>query len=926
MEDWPLVLAGPLVRNLQPPDVSVWVALHEPRDVRLHIWQGPVDTGPGTGVHPPDGSIGTASASTVRVGDGLHVALVTLRLEPPAAFQPGLVYSYNLTFSATGVGAAPESDLRSEGLLSDTDPGDEEIHPHLALGYLDAHLPAFEVAPLALDDLRLVHASCLSIKSDSSNALPILDQMLEDAVVSGSPRPHQLFLTGDQIYADEVPTALLHGVLGRNAPRLIGADGEGEVAEPRENLPLGPVIEPASITSFPPALRRTLVNDHAKFSTDDGRDHLLSLGEFCAMYLASWSNVTWPTRPHTKIRRKLADIVESLLPATAPDPDHPVLERFVEHFVPRSERKDENDDPFPTPGANIERFGARLLGLFDAGTKSRERYVNGRRATLAFYRSLPRVRRALANVPTWMMFDDHEVTDDWYITRRWRREVHQSHIGRIVVRNALLAYALFQDWGNSPERYASAGSPQERLLAIASEYVPPDERGPVTAQAGRTDDTEPARRADTILGLVEGPVPPEIDWHYTVVGPRHRVIVLDTRTRRGYRSEESPPALIAPESLELQIPDEEPPAHVEVTFVLSPAPVLGPPVLEEMVQPLGFRIRNILKVKEELEEPEEGLRDFDPGALALEPEAWSFDPQALEALLARLAPMGRVVFLSGDVHFSLTMALDYWLHTTEREYRREVAGETPVERETRVARMVQLTSSSLRKQEPDALVSVLGSRGGQWLLGEALQPWARFGWHEARAEHWVTVPAENRAALPMAYRVRLQESPVLVGAHGWPAGTQMRERHWEWQLHAVADRRPDVDGPRSRPAPGRVERIADQEPLDHVERHRAAVRLHSRSVERVASRKIVFETNLAEVGFTRDEPGEGEDPPPPPSERLRVHHRILYRLAGKPAEGVQPYTVHSPSLAPAGPDDVPQPRIAGSQLDPDPPAPEGPSS
>ena len=47
---WPLVLAGPIVRRVEPGRVSVWVALKEPRSVRLTVFPAPVDTGSGTGV------------------------------------------------------------------------------------------------------------------------------------------------------------------------------------------------------------------------------------------------------------------------------------------------------------------------------------------------------------------------------------------------------------------------------------------------------------------------------------------------------------------------------------------------------------------------------------------------------------------------------------------------------------------------------------------------------------------------------------------------------------------------------------------------------------------------------------------------------------------------------------------------------------
>jgi hypothetical protein len=49
-----------------------------------------------------------------------------------------------------------------------------------------------------------------------------------------------------------------------------------------------------------------------------------------------------------------------------------------------------------------------------------------------------------------MIFDDHDVTDDWNLTARWRHRVHASPAGRRIVANALAAYWAFQGWGNDP--------------------------------------------------------------------------------------------------------------------------------------------------------------------------------------------------------------------------------------------------------------------------------------------------------------------------------------------------------------------------------------------------------------------------------------------------------------------------------------------
>ena len=52
--------------------------------------------------------------------------------------------------------------------------------------------------------------------------------------------------------------------------------------------------------------------------------------------------------------------------------------------------------------------------------------ANGSRATGI---NVPIVRRILANVPTYMICDDHEITDDWNLTQEWRNRVLGTNLG-----------------------------------------------------------------------------------------------------------------------------------------------------------------------------------------------------------------------------------------------------------------------------------------------------------------------------------------------------------------------------------------------------------------------------------------------------------------------------------------------------------------
>ena len=70
----------------------------------------------------------------------------------------------------------------------------------------------------------------------------------------------------------------------------------------------------------------------------------------------------------------------------------------------------------------------------------------------------------LANIPSYMIFDDHEVTDDWNMTRDTCKALYGHPLGLRVVQNALVAYALCQHWGNVPEQFEPARGPPGKAL------------------------------------------------------------------------------------------------------------------------------------------------------------------------------------------------------------------------------------------------------------------------------------------------------------------------------------------------------------------------------------------------------------------------------------------------------------------------------
>jgi hypothetical protein len=850
VEEWPLLLAGPIVRRVEPERVAVWVAVKEPRAVRLSIFDAPVDTGPGDTMFGDPSPLMAGVIRTIRVGEHLHIAVVQAGSEDP--LLPGRIYAYNVAFGdAERATFQATADLRSLGLLRDRRPSPPPpegqprppfVPPHLALGYEPGLLPTFVMPAAELTGLRVVHGSCRRPHARVPDLMPTLDDQIEAARISATDRPQQLFLTGDQIYADDVAPALLH------VCTAVGHDLLGSV----EHLPIswappgqtaGVRQMPADSTHFPAGVRKAVVTHDARFTTSDGDSHLLSLGEFCAMHLLCWSNVLWgedlPSFDELFWRGPLPPVPfdEVLAGLELPPPIWQLHTGLYEKStLGLKSRCEETRDLQTFTALNV----SRVLQCAIDPTKSEkakdlrdayERHVKKGTGELSAFRdALPKVRRALANVATYMIFDDHEVTDDWNLSQIWRDRVFTSPLGRTILRNGLLGYFLCQGWGNDPLAFeadidrpgaAPEPSPRKQLLFAVPRVFPPG--------GGPAPDPATAAAIDGLLGL-DGSDPP-VQWHYAIDGPRHRALVLDNRTRRAFASRVSPPTNLSPSALREQIPDlaESPlPSGIEVLFVIAPLPIFGVPLFDELGGPIAYRAYDVRH-----HSAIGGLPGTNPDAA----EAWSSVPTALEELLARLAPYRRVVVLSGDVHYAHSAEVSYWSRGEDRP-----------------ARFAQFTSSALKNVWPDPVVILNRGFAFSEDLFSLFSPLVRLGWfgHEPTP---IALPGDRRA-LP-GVGDALVRSPLLLRGTGWPAGTTVtRDPDWAWALTLSRDTRPRSALPgAAKPAPlDPANPAADAPPT--LDGYRQAARRHAQQLEKVThTRRLLFASSFGVVTFTRGDEG-----------------------------------------------------------------------
>ena len=263
----PLVLCGPMLRRVEPTSVSVFVALKRRCSITLSIYKGLKRDAAALLIESP-------VVESTALGKYLHVAVVTVHLPPARVLEPGTLYGYDLTFipldppepgDAVSSNVGEKATLQDLSLVTATAGG---------LGYGANRLPSFSLPPSDLAQLRIVHGSCRKPHGEGLDALVALDDMIGKSLDQPNARPHQLFLTGDQIYADDVADAL-----------LLALTDAGNVLLSWPLPELLPGIPNQRAPELNPGRRAKLAKELAGISAGGvSKSHLFRLGEYYAMY------------------------------------------------------------------------------------------------------------------------------------------------------------------------------------------------------------------------------------------------------------------------------------------------------------------------------------------------------------------------------------------------------------------------------------------------------------------------------------------------------------------------------------------------------------------------------------------------------------------------------------------------------------------
>ena len=631
----PRVLAGPILRNVTSTSVTVWLAMRAGGDVTLTVLDA---------LNAP---MATGQRHTVAIGTQLHIVCVTA--VPTVDLVEGVIYRYNLAFAF------------DDGQAMDLPTATGTQTVPAAFAYVPFGLPSFCLPPASLDDLRILCGSCRIPHGNGRDCFSIGDKLIAQAASNPLGRPHQLLLTGDQIYADDVSASQLM-VLSDAAHVLLGW---------KEQIPYDDAGGKADVDKLLPFLRRDPL-EAAGFTSEDLDGQLLSLGEYLCMYIMVWSDVLWPADMPT-----FTDVADATRVVLGGDPI-----AFSTWFGQRAKKG--------------HHFG------MDREAKN-----------LALFRQdLPDVRRMMANIPSYMICDDHEVTDDWNMTRDTCKSLYGHPLGLRVAQNALVAYSLCQHWGNVPEVFEGIG-PGKAMLDLLN-----------GTDAARYETNSPALRKlvavheESVLATQPDNAvfhdPDSLIFNFTVEGPGHQVIFTDSRSWRSFPTGRVGGGVLMPSAQLAQQIVATPPASERFVIVVmtTNAPA---------VEPIRSAARH------------DGIANFFEHYPDVY-EAWELPSIHFDRLMVSLTeklPLvdgqrtGAIALLSGDVHFSFATRLVYKATTRLGDVQPQPAK----------AVIAQLVASSLRKETD----STLGfHRKGYayapnpiaWLLIPKTTPQGYAGWNE----------------------------------------------------------------------------------------------------------------------------------------------------------------------------------------------------
>ncbi len=296
------------------------------------------------------------------------------------------------------------------------------------------------------------------------------------------------------------------------------------------------------------------------------------------------------------------------------------------------------------------------------------------------------VRQVLACIPTFMIYDDHEITNNWNITPQWFATMLQNGREQVLV-DGLIAYWVYQGWGNLTQR-------DDTLYPLLRLMQEGEQSGEDILEALRSY----IRRE--VYGEQTG------RWHYEIqtVPP---IFVLNTRSERTKIFTQQQGDIYGPTRILSQTQMQEIATWLQThdtrpSLLVSSVPILLPPLIGLAEYAMGLRLwalpvrwlgRRLAHFQQRV-------------ALRTSFEHWPFFSNTWRELVQMVAKRTYdIIVLSGDVHFSYAME-------AQRSYSKTKA------------RLLQLVSTPLQ--------NTLSSRNEQLVKEQARITRANYGGLDTR--------------------------------------------------------------------------------------------------------------------------------------------------------------------------------------------------
>jgi hypothetical protein len=260
---------------------------------------------------------------------------------------------------------------------------------------------------------------------------------------------------------------------------------------------------------------------------------------------------------------------------------------------------------------------------------------------------VPRTRWLLSTLPTSMIFDDHDVRDDWNTSHAWRQGMQKTDWWEERITGALMSYWIYQHLGNLTPAGLAANETYQAVRAV------PEAEPFLRAFAQAAD-----READGAKGT---------RWSYRRDYGPVRLLVIDSRCGRiladGHRSMVSD---VEFDWIEQQTAD----AEFEHLVVVTSMPWLLPRALHDIESwnealAAGSRGRIMGRMAEWVRR-------------AVDLEHWAAFRHSFDRLAALFERVGRgeggrqapstICVLSGDVHHTYVSEADYKVPLASRVY------------------------------------------------------------------------------------------------------------------------------------------------------------------------------------------------------------------------------------------------------------------